>query len=61
MKIWTMSDEEVSEFIKTRSEYQEELAQEYQGSFDEVSKGPFCYGCKHIGVNPESGPCALKE
>jgi len=34
-----MSDEEVSEFIKTRSEYPEELAQECQGSFDEVSEG----------------------
>lgn len=58
-EVMPMSDEEVSEFIKTRSEYQEELAQEYQGSFDEVSKGPFCDGCKHIGVNPESGPCAV--
>lgn len=53
-ELMPMSDEEVSEFIKTRSEYPEELAQEYQGSFD---KGPFCDGCKHIGVNPESDPC----
>jgi len=51
-----MSDEEVTEFIKTRSEYQEEIAQECQGSFD---KGPFCDWCKHNGVNPESGPCAV--
>lgn len=58
-ELMPIPDEEVSEFIKPRSEYPEEFAQEYQGSFDEVSKGPFCDGCKHIGVNPESGPCAV--
>lgn len=55
-ELMPMSDEEVSEFIKPRSEYPEELAQEYQGK---VSKGPFCDVCKHIGVDHGSGPCAL--
>lgn len=58
-ELMPMSDEEVSEFIKTRSEYPEELAQEYQGSFDEVSKGPFCDGCKHNGVDHGSEPCEV--
>lgn len=40
-------------------EYPEELAKEYQGIFDTVSKGSFCQGCKHIGVNTEIGPCNL--
>lgn len=38
-ELMPMSDEEVTEFTKTRSDYPEEFAQECQGSFDEVSNG----------------------